>query len=61
MGRLKHICKDFENIENYEKAKGDNFKGWDCHHRLETHTPDGERMPSRVYSWKVKKIKLFLY
>ena len=26
-------------IENYEKAKADNFKGWDCHHRLELH-PD---------------------
>ena len=39
----KQYCKDFENIENYEKAKADNFKGWDCHHRLETHTSDGER------------------
>lgn len=26
-------------IENYELAKADNFKGWDCHHRLELH-PD---------------------
>ena len=39
----KQYCKDYENIENYEKAKKDNFKGWHCHHRLETHTPDGER------------------
>ena len=39
----KQYCKDFENIENYEKAKADNFKGWDCHHRLETHNSDGER------------------
>ena len=36
-------CKDYENIENYEKAKADNFKGWYCHHRLETHNSDGER------------------
>ena len=28
-------CKDYENIENYEKALADNFKGWDCHHRKE--------------------------
>lgn len=28
-------CKDITKIENYEKAKADNFKGWDCHHRLE--------------------------
>ena len=39
----KQYCKDFENIENYEKAKKDDFKGWLCHHRLETHTSDGER------------------
>lgn len=40
---FKHYCKDYENIENYEKAKKDNFKGWHCHHRLETHNSDGER------------------
>ena len=39
----KQYCKDYENIENYEKALADNFKGWHCHHRLETHTSDGER------------------
>ena len=26
-------CKDYEDIENYEKAKADNFIGWCCHHR----------------------------
>ena len=36
-------CKDYENIENYQKAKNENFKGWQCHHRLETHNSDGER------------------
>ena len=35
---FKLYCKDYENIENYEKAKADNFIGWHCHHRLETHT-----------------------
>ena len=39
----KQYCKDFEKIENYEKAKADNFIGWCCHHRLETHNSDGER------------------
>lgn len=38
-----YFCDDIENVENYEKAKADNFVGWDCHHRLETHTSDGER------------------
>ena len=41
----KQYCKEPEKIENYEKAKADNFKGWHCHHRLETHTSDGERRP----------------
>lgn len=40
---LKHYCDDFEKIENYEQAKSDNFKGWQLHHRLETHNSDGER------------------
>ena len=39
----KRFCKEPEKIENYEKAKADNFIGWQCHHRLETHTSDGER------------------
>ena len=33
MRNFKKYCKDYENIENYEKAKADNFIGWCCHHR----------------------------
>ena len=40
---FKLYCKDYENIENYERAKADNFVGWVCHHRLQTWTSDGER------------------
>ena len=40
---FERYCKDYEKIENYQKAKVDNFVGWDCHHRLETHNSDGER------------------
>ena len=40
---FERYCKDYENIENYQKALADNFKCWECHHRLETHTSDGER------------------
>lgn len=43
MRNYRNICNDIENIENYEKAKADDFKGWVCHHRLETHNIDGER------------------
>lgn len=31
----RHYTSDWTNVENYEKAKADNFKGWDCHHRFE--------------------------
>ena len=30
---FERYCKDYENIENYQKALADNFKGWECHHR----------------------------
>ena len=40
---FERFCKEHEKIENYQKAKKDNFKGWHCHHRLETHNSDGER------------------
>ena len=40
---FEYYCKNYENIENYDKALKDNFKGWEIHHRLETHNSDGER------------------
>ena len=43
MKQFELYCDDIESVENYEKAKADDFRGWDCHHRLETHTSDGER------------------
>lgn len=39
----KHYCDDIENVENFDKAAADNFVGWHCHHRLETHNSDGVR------------------
>ena len=36
----KEYCKsNYSKIENYELAKADNFVGWHCHHKLETHCP----------------------
>ena len=35
-------CNDIENIEGYDKAVSSEER-YDCHHRLETHTSDGER------------------
>ena len=42
---FEYYCDNIENVENYEAAKKDNFKGWHCHHRLETHNSDEERRP----------------
>ena len=30
-------CLEYEKIENYDKAKSENFDDWIVHHRLETH------------------------
>jgi hypothetical protein len=49
-----YCCKDLSKIENYEKAKADDFKGWECHHRLETHNSDGER---RLVDITVEELK----
>ena len=55
---MKHefekYCKCYENIENFEKAAADNFKGWNCHHRLETHNSDGKR---RLVDITVEELK----
>ena len=40
---FRRYCKNYQDIENYEKAKANNFIGWECHHRLETYNSDGER------------------
>ena len=37
------FSKEIEKVENYENAKKENFCGWNCHHRLETHNSDGEK------------------
>lgn len=57
---IKEFCKeDFERIENYEKAIADNNQTWHCHHRLETHTSDGEK---RLVSLsKLELIELGMY
>ena len=41
------FCYELENVENYELAKRDNFKGWVIHHRLETHFSDGSIRPNK--------------
>ena len=60
---MKHnfekFCKDYENIENYEKAAADNFKGWHCHHRLETHNSDGIRRDVDITQKELKALDMY--
>lgn len=49
-----YCCESLENVENYEKAKADNFEGWHLHHRLETHTSDGKK---RLVDISMKELK----
>ena len=56
---VQNYCKDYTNIENYEKAKKDNFKGWQCHHRLETHNSDGERRLVNISTAELKALDMY--
>ena len=55
----KRYCKDIEDVENYEKAKADDFKGWHCHHRLETHNSDGERRLVDIAAAELKALGMY--
>ena len=55
----KHYCKDYQNIENYQKALADNFKGWEVHHRLETHNSDGERRLVDITADELKALDMY--
>ena len=57
--KFEYFCKNPENIENFEKAKADNFVGWDCHHRLETHTSDGERRLVDITRDELKALNMY--
>ena len=56
---FKRYCKNYQDIENYEKAKVDDFVGWECHHRLETHTPDGKRREVDIGYKELKALGLY--
>ena len=56
---FKYYCKDYKNIENYEKALADNFKNWEVHHRLETHNSDGERRLVDITADELKALDMY--
>lgn len=55
----KRYCSDIENVENFEKAKADNFKGWCIHHRLQTWTSDGERRLVNISADELKSLGMY--
>ena len=59
MKNFEKYCTEPENIENYEAAKKDNFKGWNCHHRLETHNSDGERRLVDITRDELKALDMY--
>lgn len=55
-------CREtIENVENYEKAKADNFKGWQLHHRLETHDRWGNMREEEIPRIILKSLGLYYY
>lgn len=52
---------DLESVENFELAKLDNFVGWHCHHRLETHFSDGTHRPVEARLTMSELVALGLY
>ena len=57
--QVNPFCKDFEKVENCEKAKADNFIGWDRHHRLETHNSEGERRIVNITSQELIALDMY--
>ena len=57
---FKHYCKDYENIENYHKAKADDFVGWICHHRKGVDIPTEELKALGMYYHRPPEELIFL-
>ena len=58
---MKYCCEDISKIENYELAKRDNFRGWVIHHRLETHTSEGERRLVDISKEELKALGMYYH
>lgn len=57
---FKCYCKDYQYIENYEKAKADDFVGWVCHHRQGVDIPREELKASGMYYDRPAEELIFL-
>ena len=58
---MKYCCEDISKIENYDLAKRDNFRGWVIHHRLETHTSEGERRLVDISREELKALGMYYH
>lgn len=59
MKNFEKYCKNYQDIENYEKALADNFIGWHCHHRLQTWTSDGEKRLVNISADELKALDMY--
>lgn len=55
----QRICEDVTKVENYEKAKADNFVNWVQHHRLETHNSDGEKRLVQITAEELQTLDMY--
>ena len=61
---MKHYSRytsEIERVQNYELALKDKFKGWNCHHRLETHNSDGERRLVDISHKELKALDMYYH
>ena len=56
---LKYICKNIENIENYQEAIADTENIWHCHHRLECHDSSGNRREVDITRAELEALGLY--
>lgn len=54
---VKNDEKEF--IENYKLALADDFRGWQRHHRLETHNSDGEKRLVEITPAELKALGMY--
>lgn len=57
----KYFCKNLEEVENYDIAVNDKSQTWECHHRLETHTSDGERRLVNLSKQELIALDMYYY
>lgn len=54
-------CSEPWKIENYDKAIADTTQTWECHHRLETHTSDGEKRLVELTKEELKALGMYYH